>query len=406
MTFKKINAWLHLWLGLASGIIVVIVSLTGCIYVFQKEITSLYEPWRFVKPEAKAYMEPSALIHNALPYLKKEKPNSVAYKQKDEAAQVSAFDRKKGSFTGVYLNPYTGEVLKVIRNNRKTGEGDFDFFRVILNGHRALWLPYDIGRPIVGVAILCFVFILISGIIMWWPKKWNKANVDKSFKIKWGASFKRVNYDFHNVFGFYSMLILLMISLTGLVWSFEWYSKSVYWATTGGKSLPESRQPNSDSTTKAKFEYASVDKIWIGLKEIKNEGMTLSLPKKPADPIAATLYLRAGTLYKADHYYFDKASLKPLQGEGPFAGKYEDAAVGDKLRKMNYDIHTGAIWGIPGKMLVFCVSLMCATLPITGFLIWWGKKKKSKKKGKKTMASSSKNKIVKQPKVQQIEPVS
>lgn len=108
------------------------------------------------------------------------------------------------------MNPYTGEILNVKTFSR--GESP-DFFRWILNGHRALWLPYDIGRPIVGIAVLIFVVILISGIVLWWPTKWIKSIIDKSFKIKWDASFKRVNYDLHNVLGFtvafsYSLLPL------------------------------------------------------------------------------------------------------------------------------------------------------------------------------------------------------
>ncbi|MES2627572.1 MAG: PepSY-associated TM helix domain-containing protein [Bacteroidota bacterium] len=381
MSFKKINAWLHLWLGISSGIIVVIVSLTGCIYVFEKEIRSVYEPWRFVKATEQAYLPPSALMESAQPFLgKREKPNSVVYREKGEAATVSSFDRKKGKFTSIYLNPYTGEVQHKVSMNRKTGEGDFDFFRFVLDGHRALWLPYDIGRPIVGVAVLTFVLILISGLILWWPKNLKKANVDKSFKIKWGASFKRVNYDLHNVFGFYSMIFLLIISLTGLVWSFEWYSKSLYWVTSAGKSLPEHRQPSSDTTNLAEFEVSSVDKIYASLKNKENEGIFLSIPKKKEDVISATLYLRAGTFYKADNYYYDQITLKELKGTGPFAGNYADASGADKLRRMNYDIHIGAILGIPGKVIAFFVSLVSASLPITGFMVWLGRKKKKKKK--------------------------
>lgn len=215
---------------------------------------------------------------------------------------------------------------------------------------------------------------------MWWPKNLKKSNFDKSFKIKWGASFKRVNYDLHNVFGFYAMVFLLMISLTGLVWSYQWFSKSAYWLTSGGKSLPKREGLKSDTTLVQTFQLASVNKVYDIVAKEANEGMFITVPQKPADAIGATLYLRAGTFYKTNVYAFDQNTLKPLIGKGPFAGKYADASAADKLRRMNYDIHIGAILGIPGKIIAFLVSLISATLPITGFIIWWGKKKKSKKK--------------------------
>jgi uncharacterized iron-regulated membrane protein len=401
MSFKKINAWLHLWLGLISGVIVVIVSITGCIYVFEEEIRSLYEPWRFVMPKEVAYKKPSELALASLPYLKGKKVTNITYAQKDEAATVSSYNRKKGEFTSIAINPYTAEVLKVKTINRHRGNKEFDFFSFVLNGHRALWLPYPIGRPIVGAGVLIFVFLLISGIIMWWPKNLKKSNFNKSFKVKYNGTVKRINYDLHNVLGFYAMIFLLMISLTGLVWSYQWFSKSAYFVTSLGKSLPERDRIKSDTTLTQKFEMASVDKIYAELSQKNNEGMYLSIPNKRSETITATLYLRAGTYYKTDNYAFDQVSLKPLKGTGPFTGKYEDKSVADKLRRMNYDIHIGAILGIPGKIIAFLVSLISATLPITGFIIWWGKKKKSKKKSKATptekLATSAKRTTAKVP---------
>ena len=68
---KKLNAWLHLWLGLASGIIVVFLGITGCILVFEQEIRSLSSPWLHTEKPAKGtYLPPSKLyqkVKEALP---------------------------------------------------------------------------------------------------------------------------------------------------------------------------------------------------------------------------------------------------------------------------------------------------------------------------------------------------
>ncbi len=385
MTFKKAIGQIHLWLGLASGIIVCIVSITGCIYVFQEEIRAMTESWRFVKEQPNSYLVPSQLIAIAEKKLEGKKATSLTYTKPNEAAVVGQFDRKKrgSKFTSVYINPYTGEVLKVKSIARGEGEGDFDFFRFILNGHRALWMPYDMGRPIVGVAVLIFVILLISGMILWWPKKWNKANRDKSFKVKWDGTFKRVNYDLHNVWGFYSTFFLLIISLTGLVYSFQWFSKGLYWVTTGGHILSvERNRAVSDTTQNLPVTSTNVDKVWLHLtgQGKARKAMFINLPQTPKDVINVTIYLKPGTFYKTDVYTYDQFTLKPIQSKGPFSGKYEDAAAGDKLRRMNYDLHVGAVMGLPTKILAFLASLISASLPVTGFLIWWGRRKKSGKK--------------------------
>src|SRR5699024_1755138 len=93
----------------------------------------------------------------------------------------------------------------------------------------------------------------ITGLIWWYPKKWNKTAKEKSFKIKWGASFKRVNLDLHNVLGFYSLLFLLAISLTGMVYGIKWYSEGLYWVTSGGQSLVPFERLQSDSLQANKY---------------------------------------------------------------------------------------------------------------------------------------------------------
>ncbi|AXB58280.1 PepSY-associated TM helix domain-containing protein [Flavobacterium fluviale] len=433
--FKRVMAWLHLWLGLASGIIVVIVSLTGCIYVFENEIKDFIEDWRFVKPQEKAFMLPSQLVTIADKKMKDKHAASVTFGEKDEAAIVGYFVEKKeegsksgrergerkrddkrknfaknesvkaksdlkaqpnekgkekgkkgkggrrsGTFISVYMNPYTGEILNVKTFSR--GESP-DFFRWILNGHRALWLPYDIGRPIVGVAVLIFVFLLISGIVLWWPTKWIKSIIDKSFKIKWDASFKRVNYDLHNVFGFYSCIFLFFISVTGLVWSFGWWSKSLYWVTSGGTPLTENREsPKSDTTNVKAFNITTADKLLLNIKKENPQaaGIMISIPSKPADPIGAFVYKQRHTFYNMDRYSFDQQTLKEISIKTPFSGKYMEANIPDKIRRMNYDIHVGSVLGLTGKIIAFLASLISASLPITGFIIWWGKQKFGKKK--------------------------
>lgn len=389
MTFKKINNWLHLWLGLFSGIIVFIVCITGCIWVFNEEITTLLEPETVIERQNKPVLFPSQLSKIATEIYPDKTVSYVTYQQ-GKAVNVGVGGRRAGGAT-LKVNPYTGEII----NKKERKKGETDFFRFILNGHRFLWLPYEIGRPIVNYATLIFVILLITGLIWWWPKKWTQKTREKSFKIKWGASFKRVNLDLHNVLGFYSLLFLLAIALTGMVWGIKWYSEGLYWVTSGGQSLKEFDRLQSDSLQAHKF-YTPEQAIDMAFVKVmkenpKSEGFYYSFPDttKPKSIINITIYPTSGQFYNNKSYKFDQHTLKELKGDHPvYDTDYEQAGFGGKLRKMNYDIHVGSILGFPGKVLAFLSTLIGASLPVTGFLVWWGRKfgknKKSKSEKKDT----------------------
>jgi uncharacterized iron-regulated membrane protein len=83
------------------------------------------------------------------------------------------------------------------------------------------------------------------------------------------------------------------------------------------------------------------------------------------------------TFWKTDYRYFDQNSLAELSVDHIY-GKLLDTNAADKLIRMNYDIHTGSIIGLPGKILAFCASLLVASLPVTGFCIWYGRRKKER----------------------------
>jgi uncharacterized iron-regulated membrane protein len=380
-TIRRVNDWLHLWLGLISGIVVFIVSITGCFYAFQQEISDAMEPWRFVEVQDKPFVPPSQLLDTAQAYMPGKKPSGLTYSHAEGAAAVgfSSFENGKRSFTAIFMNPYTGGFLQ---KQQLIGNGEFNFFRFIIDGHRALWLPYNIGRPIVGVCTLVFLVLLITGLIMWWPKKWNKANYKKSFKIKWSGSFKRVNYDLHNVVGFYSLVLAFVLAVTGLVWSFEWFADSLYFVTSGGESKPGHHHPHSDVSkagTSATGGMSMLDRAWYKTleQEPHAQGMYMTpIMEDEEDAIEIIAYQDRGSWYNHNTYYYDQFTLELFRVQGD---RFAEASFADQLDMLNYDIHIGAVWGLPGKVLAFFISLICASLPVTGFLVWWNKKKKSKK---------------------------
>ncbi|TZF86173.1 PepSY domain-containing protein (plasmid) [Pedobacter sp. BS3] len=386
MTFKKAVGKIHLWLGLASGLVVFIVSITGCIFAFQKEISEAVErDLFFIKPpSAQAQTLPlSTLLQRAEGALDgKVYPNFItSYRSPDRTWEFMAYkdgDEKAFTFFGTvdyyksaFVNPYTGEI---------TGIKDYkyDFFTVIKYLHWSLLLNTIYGQPIVGWSTFIFVIMLISGLILWWPKKWNKTNIQKSFNIKWSAKFKRINYDLHNVLGFYAMLITLILAFTGLVWAFSWFQSAVYVVASQSVTPPQHKTVKSDTTA-----VAVKTPLDIAFRTAQNtfpEAERIGV--SPATGKEGLIYIYGyrdeETYYDADGLQFDQYTGKLLNREN-----FKDGNAGEKLISMNYDIHVGAILGLPGKIIAFCASLIAASLPVTGLLIWLGKGRKSAKRSKR-----------------------
>jgi len=370
MNLKKILNKLHLWLGLSSGLVVFIVAVTGCIYAFQSEIQDLTQSYRFVEPQNSPVLTPTQIWEKADVALPNKHLHAVLYPTSGRAAQAIYFSFEEEYYYFVYVNPYTGNVLKV-------KDEYADFFRIVLDGHFYLWLPPEIGQPVVASFTLVFLFMVISGLILWWPKK---KNLKQSMKIKWSARWRRKNYDMHQVLGFYVMTFALVFAVTGLVWGFLWFRDGVYFATSGGEKFVEYYTPASDSTQIYQGEIPVLDAVWMKMtaENPSADWVEVHTPDYEGAAIAANSNPDASTYWKSDYRYFDQNTLEELPVEH-FYNRFDEASVADKIMRMNYDVHVGAIAGLPGKILAFCLSAIIASLPVTGFLIWWGRRKKVKK---------------------------
>ncbi|MFC4874222.1 PepSY-associated TM helix domain-containing protein [Negadavirga shengliensis] len=383
MKARKIISKIHLWLGLCSGLLVFIIAITGCIYAFQEEIQDMTQPYRFVEETETPYLPPSKIREIADAELPDKHIHAVMYHTENRAAKAIYYSFEDHYYLTAYLNPYTGDVLHI--------KDEFSgFFRFILDGHFYLWLPPDIGQPVVASATLVFLVMLVSGIFLWWPK--NGKNIPQRFSVRWKSRWRRKNYDLHQVLGFYIIVFAVIFALTGLVWGFEWFRDGYYAAITGGKDYKDYYDPDSEHTAAPAgiADVPAIDQVWLKMQQEYPDAAWIEIhpPEDEFSSIAANANPDASTYWQIDYRYFDQYSLKELPVDHIW-NRFDEASAGDKLMRMNYDIHVGAILGLPGKFLAFFVSLVVASLPVTGFLIWYGRKKKNKhKKQRKEMVTA------------------
>ncbi|MCO5936622.1 PepSY domain-containing protein [Mucilaginibacter sp. RB4R14] len=369
--FKKVLLFCHRWLGLISGLVVFIVSITGCIFCFQDEIQDAIYDYRTVQNTGKPYVQPSQLINEVKKAYPKASPDFIYYYGAGRPAGVLANLGKEG-YEYVFLDPYTGKITY----HEKPQTNFFIFVEYI---HLYLLLPPAFGKWIVGVSVIIFMVIMVTGLILWWPKR--KTDRKRSFTIKWGGRWRRVNYDLHNVLGFYATAIAMILAISGLAIAFEPVSKAIYATANVGTNISykdEVSEPKSDSLKKAGLaKQPVIDIAFAHARQQSPKAEMFLIHNNPAvsGAIGVGAYPQSMHYAGASGYEFDKYNGKLLKTYA-----YDKKSRGLKLNEMNYDIHVGQIFGLTTKIIAFLVSLICASLPVTGFIIWLGKRKQNKSK--------------------------
>jgi uncharacterized iron-regulated membrane protein len=368
--FKKIAGKIHLWLGLPTGLVVFIVALTGCLYCFQEEIKSLYDDYQYVEAREASFIPPSEAHEIAGEVLPGRHVHSVIYGDKNEALEVVYYEAEPEFYQKAYLNPYTGDLIQVV-------DLEAGFFHFILEGHIHLWMG-EFGRQLIGYSTLIFLVILVSGLILWWPR--NKKVAKKKVRFSWSerTRWKRKNYDLHNILGFYASLIALVVAITGLSIAFNWFSEGVHTLTGGEKKTHFSLSQNVSDKEEMVTSGKPVDVIWQQMMQEYPQASSVEMHYPPAEDHTIYAYVKfsEGTYWDSDFRYFDSRTLEEIEPDHIY-GKLEQASIADNIQRMNYDTHVGATGGIAGKIIVFLSSLIVGSLPVTGFIIWWGRRKKS-----------------------------
>lgn len=379
MKFKKAINYIHLWLGLTSGLVIFIVAITGAIYVFSEDIINIYESdFRYVDKEQKSKLTPNKLKAIADKeidaFFGKKEINywdwqSLYYYNNSERAVVVEGHRYKNPdvYHQVYINPYTGKVLKV-RNTWAS-----KFWDVIIELHTSLMLG-DVGVYIVEFGTLIFLLMIISGMILWWPKNKHASKQRFFFKWKENVRWRRKNYDLHSILGFYMCWIVIFMVITGLFWSFDWFKNSVYYALDG--EIPVVNELKIDSLNPIQNNYNTTDLMLIKARTLypNADSYSLNYPKKNGMPFE--ILVKESKNWAPNHTLY----FNPENGSLIFQKKYESLSTGQKFNELTGDIHYGWIFGWPSKILTFFGCLIAASLPFTGFYIWYGRRKKFIKK--------------------------
>jgi len=389
---------IHLYLSLAAGVVIFCSCLTGTMLVFEKEIQQALHPQRyFVKPQEKrlpladltagvlrqipksklatvmVYDDPERAVEVALivPEKKGKKPAGAPKTEKHTGAHdkkdAKPKDTERSNLTA-FVNPYTGQIVDQF-NRRQTFLYSVEMFhRYLLGGKNSL------GDWVISLSTLFFLVILITGVILWWPK--TKVIMKQRLKIKWDGSGKRLTHDLHIVTGFYTSIFLIIISASGLVMTFKWANNTLFFLT-GSKVVAKEDIKAPLSVYQPGITAISPDAAVsaLGNKITDAENYTIRYPRDTAAVYTFNVLKKGSVEQATDTYYIDQYSGK-ITG----VALYADKSLGQRIRGVIKPIHTGSIYGWPTQVLAFLITLVSLIFPVTGVMMWLNRIRKKKKK--------------------------
>lgn len=360
---KNIFLKIHLWLSLPFGLVIAIVCLTGSVMVFEAEILELCYPSRYFVEEARGKaLPPAELI-------------SAARKQLPDLVQISGLrvlsDPSRtyqlllpGKRAVCFVNPYTAQITGI-----DNGQG---FFTQTMRLHR--WLlgeykrdgSFSAGKAAVGYSTLAFVAILLSGLVAWLPR--SRKMLANRLKIKTHLGWRRFLYDLHVSGGFYTALLLLVLAITGLTWSFDWSRNALYAAFGIPPTRTEVHTSSSPSATpKAQPDYTPWTNLLSDLQSRHPDYRSITI-----QPGSATVSTAAyGNMRAADRYTFH-----PSTGCITGAKLYADLPNSAKIRGWIYSVHVGSWGGLTTRLLTCLVSLLGALFALSGYYFWLKKRRR------------------------------
>ena len=376
---RKIFRNIHLWLSVPFGILITLICFSGAALVFEKEVMELcHRELYFVKKVEAAPLPMEQLMTKVAATL----PDSVSVtgvnisSDPERAYQVTLSKPRRAS---MYVDQYTGEI---------TGKYErAPFFNFMFRMHR--WLLDSMkqdggifwGKMIVGTSTLMFVFVLISGVVVWWPR--TRKALKNSLKIVANKGWRRFWYDLHVAGGMYALVFLLSMALTGLTWSFQWYRTGFY-KTFGVEVQPSMGHGNAAANATAKggkrdgkpegregrgahrySPYTNWQQVYEQLAEANPDYKQISV----SDGSASVAVPRFGNQRGTDRYKFN-----PRNGEITETTLYKDLDNSGKIRGWIYSVHVGSWGGMLTRILTFVAALIGASLPLTGYYLWIRKK--------------------------------
>lgn len=350
---RTVCSKVHLWVGLALSVVLVVVSLTGSALVFRHEIDRLLNPALLrVEPGGGAKrVTLGAVVASAREAVPESEPRLVRLPRTPEApAEVYLADDRH-----VFVNPYRGNVLGV----RGDGEGAMNTLFAL----HAKLLSGETGERVAGVVGLLALLLAATGLVLWWPAVPTVTRLRKGLAVVWRRGPWRLNYDLHRAGGFYTALFLIVVAGTGAALVFYAEAGLLVNAVTGSKAPPPP-VVGAGGVLRA----AALDGALATARRALPDGEPtfVTLPRDAGAPLTVRLKMPAEWHPNGRSYVY----LAPADGRVLRVDDAREAPLGSRVLYASYPLHVGA-FGVVARVLYGLLGVTPAALSVTGALIWY-----------------------------------
>jgi uncharacterized iron-regulated membrane protein len=377
---RKTLFWMHLIAGVSAGIVVLIMSVTGVALTYQKQMTEWADRayWPPAAPPDTRMLTVAELVDSVRTAHPGAPPTSIRFYSDPEVPAVVSIPG--GS---VWINRYTGAT--------STGQSQSmrGFFRVMTDWHR--WLADDSrswGRAITGASNLAFLFIVLSGMYLWIPRRWSTHSLGAITWFRGGLGGKARDFNWHNVFGFWTALPLVLVVASGVVISYPWATNLIYTFTGteapvragGGPGGPARRGPGGESEPELALGRADMLLERIGEHVPGWRTASFDLPTSADRDVSFSIDTSFGGMPQARSTLL----LDRHTGQVTAMSTFADQNAGQRARSWMRFVHTGEYYGFPGQTIAGVASLAGVFLVYTGaalslrrFLAWLARRRRA-----------------------------
>lgn len=366
--FRRVLFWTHLGVGIAAGIVVFVLALTGALLTYEAQIKAAFEPSVAPSVDKAEMLSTDELVAIARPVFSGRTTTLDIYRDSSKPVAVKA-----GRHDYKLLDPYTGQFIATETN---PSEGFFEFVEDL---HRSLAGGRNsIGADIAKAANLAFLFLILSGIYLWMPKRWKGYFLKQRILFTKMPTAKARDFNWHHVFAFWMLIPLIAVVGTGVVISYGWANKLVF--ETAGLDVPMGRGKGGGMWAKSSStgvsdkpveELVSFQAIYEKARLVRDDWNSLSIivpgneKAKSVDVLIDRGNGKQVALQQQITYSRETGDVIKEQGPDQLATPTQT------LKRYIRFLHSGEVYGIIGQTLAGLASVASLFLVWTGLALAW-----------------------------------
>ncbi|MGI0493776.1 PepSY-associated TM helix domain-containing protein [Alkalinema pantanalense CENA528] len=358
-TVKQIALHWHRTLGIIMGVVMLMFTLTGIVLIVEKQLPTKEDSWSIVPtPPALSAVE---LIDLVQTHFFDRHLDWLDLPQHPTQAAQARFKDDRGEFD-VYLDPYSGQLLDQIPRNPG--------MMAIVHKLHGNFLLGKWGSGFVGLSGVGLLAVTLTGLLRW--TGWRKFT--HGLRLRWSAKPRLLNYDFHNVAGFWVVTFLIMIAITGAVMGFHPLLQHFFKLTPN----PEPFIISSAASSAVSSAYPSSQ---IKLTTVIDQAQVVALPHHHFHRLQLPKTLGDPYILQFDSENHDRIKIKVnLDLDSRYIVRVEKQAQSHRTWKKYFDqLHTGDYGHSWIAWMYVLLAGISAIVSATGLIIGWNRMKVSLK---------------------------